>query len=139
MKPKSPVADDIQPCEERLDVWLDVACLFRTRSEAQRECKAGRVEVNGATAKPHRTIRPGDDIVISRPLGRKQIVRVVRLEEKHVSKADARGLYEDRSPKPTAEEVDMRRMARLARPFVTTPGSPNKRDRRALRRLRGKS
>ena len=27
----------------RLDVWLDVACLFKTRSEAQRACKLGKV------------------------------------------------------------------------------------------------
>ena len=31
----------------RLDVWLDVACLYRTRSEAQRACVGGKVEVNG--------------------------------------------------------------------------------------------
>ena len=60
----------------RLDVWLDVACLFRTRSEAQNACKLGRVDVNGQAAKPHREIRPGDEIVISRPLGRKQTVVV---------------------------------------------------------------
>ena len=54
----------------RLDIWLDVACLFRTRSEAQKACKAGKVEVNGQPAKPHREIRPGDELVISRPMGR---------------------------------------------------------------------
>ena len=43
----------------RLDVWLDVACLFRTRSEAKRACEGGKVEVNGARAKPHRDVRPG--------------------------------------------------------------------------------
>lgn len=123
----------------RLDVFLDVACLFRTRSEAQKACKGGKVEVNQVSAKPHRDIRVGDEIVITRPLGRKQHVRVVRLEEKHIPKAQARELYEDLTPAPTAEEVEMRRMARLARPFISAPGSPDKRDRRALRRLRGKS
>ena len=58
------------PESVRLDVWLDVACLFKTRSEAQRACKVGRVSVNGAVAKPHRELRPGDEIVISRPAGR---------------------------------------------------------------------
>ena len=41
----------------RLDVWLDVACLFRTRSEAQRACKGGKVDVNGQSAKPNRQLR----------------------------------------------------------------------------------
>ena len=50
----------------RLDIWLDVACLFKTRSEAQKACKAGKVDVNGQTAKPNRLVRPGDDIEIGR-------------------------------------------------------------------------
>ena len=32
----------------RIDIWLDVACLFKTRSEAQRACKGGKVDLNGA-------------------------------------------------------------------------------------------
>jgi ribosome-associated heat shock protein Hsp15 len=122
----------------RLDVYLDVACLFRTRSEAQKACKGGKVEVNQVSAKPHRDVRVGDEIVITRPLGRKQHVRITALEEKHIPKAEARRLYEDLTPAPTAEEVEMRRLARLARPFVSPAGAPDKRDRRALRRLRGK-
>ena len=97
----------------RLDVWLDVACLFRTRSEAQKACKAGKIDVNGQPAKAHRDVRPGDEIVISRPMGRKQRVAVYGLADKHISKADARALYEDLTPPPTAEEIELRRMARL--------------------------
>jgi len=42
---------------QRLDIWLDVACLFKTRSEAKRGCESGKVEVNGDHAKPHRKER----------------------------------------------------------------------------------
>jgi ribosome-associated heat shock protein Hsp15 len=122
----------------RLDVYLDVACLFRTRSEAQRACKGGKVEVNRGSAKPHREVRVGDEIVITRPLGRRQRVRIAKLADHHLPKADARLLYEDLTPPPTAEEVEMRRLARLARPFISPAGSPDKRDRRLLRRMRGK-
>jgi ribosome-associated heat shock protein Hsp15 len=123
----------------RLDVWLDVACLFRTRSEAKRACEGGKVEVNGGRAKPHREVRAGDDILITRPLGRRQHVRVAGLAEKHLPKADARALYEDLTPRPTAEEIELRRLARLARPFVrTAPGAPDRRERRAIRRLKGR-
>lgn len=97
----------------RLDVWLDVACLFKTRSEAQRECKVGRVSVNRAVAKPHRDLRVGDEVAITRPLGRRQIVVVLALAEKHVSKTEARLLYEDRTPAPSPEEVEMRRLERV--------------------------
>ena len=37
----------------RLDVWLDIACLFKTRSEAKRACEGGKVDVNGEHAKPN--------------------------------------------------------------------------------------
>jgi ribosome-associated heat shock protein Hsp15 len=122
----------------RLDVWLDVACLFRTRSEAQKACKGGKVDVNGQAAKPHRDIRLGDEIVISRPLGRRQRVVVRGLAERHIARAEARKLYEDLTPPPTAEEIEMRRMARLARAFVRPAGAgaPDKRERRQLRKLK---
>ena len=122
----------------RLDIWLDVACLFKTRSEAQRACKGGKVDVNGQAAKPHREIRVGDEIVISRPLGRRQRVIVRALTEQHVPKAEARKLYEDLTPKPTAEEIASRRIERLSRAFLRPAGAgaPDKRERRALRRMK---
>jgi ribosome-associated heat shock protein Hsp15 len=122
----------------RLDVWLDIACLFKTRSEAQRACKLGKVTVNGQPAKPHRELRVGDELVIARPLGRRQMVVVVSLIDKHIAKAEARGLYEDRTPTPSPEEVEMRRMERLFRAATTPLAKPDRQNRRDLRRLRGK-
>ena len=122
----------------RLDIWLDVACLFRTRSEAQKACKAGKVDVNGQPSKPHREIKSGDEIVIGRPLGRKQRVVVYAVTDTHVPRKDARALYEDLTPPPTPEEVEQRRIDRLARAFLRpqSAGSPDKRERRQLRRMK---
>src|SRR5438270_12955550 len=53
--------------ELRLDVWLDVACLFKTRSDAQAACKNGKLSVNGQVAKPNRRLHVGDEIQIGRP------------------------------------------------------------------------
>ena len=122
----------------RLDIWLDVACLFRTRSEAQKACRGGKIDVNGQTAKQNRLLRAGDEIVIGRPFGRKQRIIVKGIAEKHVARAEARLLYEDLTPKPTAEEIEMRRMERIFRAQMTPPKAPDKRARRALRRLHGK-
>ena len=122
----------------RLDIWLDVACLFKTRSEAQAACKSGKVDVNGQQAKPNRLLRPGDEVVIGRPFGRKQRIAVKGVADRHISKAEARLLYEDLTPKPTPEEVEMRRMERIYRAQTTPPKAPDKRQRRALRRLQGK-
>ncbi len=122
----------------RLDVWLDVACLFKTRSEAQKAVKGGKVDVNGNGAKPHRELRPGDEIVISRPLGRRQRIVVRALADKHIARAEARALYEDVTPPPSKDEVEMLKMARLARPFVRAPGAgaPDKRERRQIRKVK---
>jgi ribosome-associated heat shock protein Hsp15 len=122
----------------RLDVWLDVACVFKTRSEAQKACRAGHVDVNGEPAKPNRRARPGDELQITRPFGRKQRLRIVALADRHIAKADARRLYEDLTPPPTPEEIEARRVERIYRAAVTPKKAPDKRERRVLRKLRGR-
>ena len=122
----------------RLDVWLDVACLFKTRSEAQRACKGGKVAVNGQPAKQNRLLRAGDDIRITRPMGRSQKLRVKALADRHVARADAKSLYEDLTPPPTPEEIEARRLQRIYRAGMSPPRAPDKRERRQLRRLKGR-
>ena len=123
--------------EVRLDIWLDVSCLFKTRSEAQRACKGGKVDVNGQPGKPHRTIKSGDQIVISRESGRRQTVLVLGLADRSVPKADARLLYDDRTPPTPPEEVALRRAERVFRAAQAAAGPPDKRQRRAIKKLRG--
>jgi ribosome-associated heat shock protein Hsp15 len=120
----------------RLDVWLDVACLFKTRSEAKRACEGGKVEVNGDNAKPHRMLREGDRIRISRGFGRTQEVVVRIVVDQHVKKAEARALFDDHTPKPTPEEVEARRMERVYRAAAQAAGTPDRRRRRELRRMK---
>ena len=123
----------------RLDVWLDIACLFKTRSEAKRACEGGKVDVNGEHAKPHRTLHEGDRIRISRPFGRHQDVIVRIVLDQHVKKAEARVLYDDVTPKPTPEEVEMRRVEHVYRAASQAAGTPDRRRRREIRRARGKA
>ena len=118
----------------RLDVWLDVACLFKTRSDAQRACKLGKVVVDGAQAKPHRDVRIGSEIVITRPNSRKQIVVVLGVADTHIAKADARALYEDRTPPPTEAEIAMRRMERLYQATAKPAGRLDRRDQKQAAR-----
>jgi ribosome-associated heat shock protein Hsp15 len=124
----------------RLDIWLDVSCLFKTRSEAKRACEGGKVDVNDQASKPNRELKLGDHLEITRPFGRRQQVVVRGFAEKHIPRAEARLLYEDVTPKPTPEELDLLRMARMAAPFTrrASLGAPDKRERRQLRRLKGR-
>jgi ribosome-associated heat shock protein Hsp15 len=120
----------------RLDIWLDIACLFRTRSEAQKACRSGKISVNGQPAKPNRSVRAGDEIEISRPFGRKQQIVIRGLDDRHIAKADARNLYQDRTPAPTPEEIEMRKIERMHRAAMTPPRAPDKRARRAIRKMK---
>ena len=122
----------------RLDIWLDIACLFRTRSEAQKACQSGKIDVNGQGAKQNRLIRAGDTLDIRRPYGRMQKITVRSAADRHVAKADARQLYEDLTPAPTPEEIEMRRQERIYRAATTPLRAPDKRERRTLRKLRGR-
>lgn len=123
--------------EVRLDVWLDVSCLFRTRSEAQRACKGGKVDVNGHPGKAHRFVRSGDRIEITRATGARQMVTILAVAERSIPKAAARLLYEDRTPAPSPDQVALRRAERTFRAAQLAAGPPDKRQRRALRRVRG--
>ena len=122
----------------RLDVWLDVACLFKTRSQAQVACKGGKVEVNGAKGKPQRQVSPGDEIRITLPGGWKKIVVVRGLAATHIPKRQARELYEDLTPPPTMEELELRRLQKMSLPprRARGMGAPKKKERRQLRRIK---
>ena len=69
-------------------------------------------------------------------LGKTALVRA--LADRHVAKAQARELYEDLTPAPTAEEIETRRVERAYRAAMTPPRAPDKRQRRALRRMKGR-
>ena len=83
-------------------------------------------------------VREGDRIRITRPFGRHQDVTVRIVLDQHVKKGEARVLYDDVTPKPTAEEIEMRRMERVYRAATQAAGTPDRRRRREIRRSRGK-
>jgi ribosome-associated heat shock protein Hsp15 len=116
----------------RLDVWLDVACLFKTRSEAKRACETGKIDVNGEHCKPNRMLREGDRLRISRGHGHVQDVIVRILIDQHVKKSEARALYDDVTPKPTPEQIEMRRVDRAYQAAARAAGTPDRRKRRTL-------
>jgi hypothetical protein len=77
--------------------------------------------------------------VIARPYGRRQTIVVNAVADRHVAKAEARLLYDDQTPRATPAELEQRRLERMYRAAATPTTRPHRRDRRALRRLSGKS
>jgi ribosome-associated heat shock protein Hsp15 len=114
-----------------------VACVYPTRSRAKDACDGGKVDVNGARAKPHREVRPGDRIGLAGHDGSRRELVVRGLAERSIPKAAARALYEDVTPAPAPEVLEARRLDRLLAPRRDA-GRPDRRDRRdRIRAKRG--
>ena len=127
-----------EPAEPvRLDVWLDVACVFKTRSQAKEACEGGKVDVNGARAKPHRELRAGDRVSVTGKAGQRREILVRGLASRSLPRAVARLLYEDVTPPVAAEVREARRLDRMLAPKLSE-GRPDKRDRREIIRRKGR-
>lgn len=75
----------------RLDKYLKVSRLIKRRTVANEMCDAGRVNVNGKTARASYEIKPDDIIEIA--FGARNIkVRVIAVNE-YAKKEDAAALY----------------------------------------------
>lgn len=75
----------------RLDKYLKVSRLIKRRTVANEACDAGRVMVNGKTARASYDIKEGDILEIS--LGARQLKAQVISVQETVAKNDAALLY----------------------------------------------
>lgn len=116
----------------RADVWVSAVRLYKNRSIASTECKAGHVRINGAKAKPSQPVKIGDRVEALTE-GGQRIVVVTRIITKRVGAPVSVQCYDDHTPPPPPNE-EVAVMPRRDR----GAGRPTKRDRRALDRLRGR-
>lgn len=120
----------------RLDKWLQIARVFKTRSQATRACGLSRVRVNAMPAKAHRNLALEDRVEVE--FGDwKRILVVKELRDKPLPKAEAPRIYEDQSPpRPQLDELQ-RLLRRTPVKRERGLGRPSKKERRDLDRLRG--
>jgi ribosome-associated heat shock protein Hsp15 len=119
----------------RVDKWLWVARLMKTRALAAEAVTGGRVHLNGRAVKPSREVKPGDELEITRGPVR-QVVVVKGLAPRRVPASEAALLYEETPESLAARERygEQRRLAAAAEPDYG--GRPTKRDRRRLARVK---
>jgi ribosome-associated heat shock protein Hsp15 len=123
--------------EVRLDVWLDVSCLFPTRSQAAAACTGGKVHLNGHAAAAHKLLRAGDRLEITFRQDRRTFT-VKGLAERSIPKALARLLYEETTPPLPPEVQEARRLERLLAPRRDEKGGKlSKKERRDRDKARG--
>jgi ribosome-associated heat shock protein Hsp15 len=117
----------------RLDKWLQVARMYKTRTQATHACDLGRVKVNGQQAKPHRQLAPGDRVELLQGDWERVLI-VKELRDKPVPKAEAAVLYEDQSPPRPAADPLARLMRRPPVLRDAGAGRPTKKERRDIER-----
>jgi ribosome-associated heat shock protein Hsp15 len=125
------------PSETRIDKWLWAARFYKTRSLATEAVAGGKVEVNGDSAKPSKSVKPGDRIRVR--IGPVEYLLTVKaIGERRGSAPAAQALYEE-SPASIAERERVATQRRYAAPpAFEEKGKPSKRDRRQMDRWRGK-
>lgn len=123
------------PDRVRIDKWLWAARFFKTRSQATDAVDGGKVEINGETAKPSKTVKPGDEVRLrSGPYEYRLIVR--GLGERRGSASVAQTLYEETAESRAAREKLAEQLKMAPAAFVwEDKGRPTKKDRRELQRF----
>ena len=133
------VPDDDLPTpagKVRLDKWLWAARFFKTRALAADAIDGGKVDVNGDRAKRAKQVQAGD--VVRLRQGPVEWVLAVRdVAERRGSAEIARGLYEETADGRRKREIVTEQLRQMPTAFSHGDSKPGKRDRRALRRLKG--
>jgi ribosome-associated heat shock protein Hsp15 len=135
----APDRDDdeaLPPGKVRLDSWLWAARFFKTRSLAAEAIDGGKADVNGDRAKRSRLVQAGDTVSLRQgPVTWELLVRDVAA--RRGSAEVAQGLYAETAQGRVRREAMQTQARAMALHFGHEDGRPDKRDRRALRRLKG--
>ena len=118
----------------RIDKWLWAVRIYKTRSQASDACRNGKIEIDGSSVKPSRTVSPDDIIIVKKPpYTYKYLVK--GLIVKRVSAKIAASHVEDITPEEDILNVKtVQESAFFQREKGT--GRPTKKDRRLIDRLK---
>lgn len=126
---------DTDEDRHRIDKWLWHVRLFKTRSLAAQAVSGGKVKMDGERVKPAHAVRAGQRVAVT--LGDRAVeVEVLALPQRRGPAPEAQACYVETpaSQERSARHREARRLAALARP--QPDHRPDKRERRALERLR---
>ena len=123
----------------RIDKWLKMARIFRSREEASRACDLGRLKVNGLEVKSSKVVKAGDAVVVKV----ENIYRTLTIKElpvRGLSGKDAKLVYDEKTSELPPEVVALMKLQaaedrRLQREMK---GRPTKKTRRELDKWRSR-
>ena len=129
-----------QPKTIRLDKWLKIARIIKTRNQAAEACDQGRVKVNDQVAKPAKIIKIGDTVSVKFKW-QTRTFDILDIAQKSIKAEEAKLLYHEHELTPEEkQEEDIRSLfyqaAKLQRPKYK--GRPTKKERREMEKFRGR-
>jgi ribosome-associated heat shock protein Hsp15 len=120
----------------RLDKWLWAARFFKTRALAAEAIDGGKVDVNGDRAKRAKMIQARDEVRLRQgPV--EWVLQVRDVAGRRGSAEVARQLYEETADGRRKRDLVTEQLRSMPTAFSHGDSRPGKRDRRALRRLKG--
>ena len=138
MKRSNDASDDdsAPPGKIRLDKWLWAARFFKTRALAAEAIDGGKVDVNGDRAKRAKLVGAGDNIRLRNgPL--EWQLEVTDIAARRGSAQMAQGLYSESEESRKRREAVVEGLRSMPTVFAFGDSRPGKRDRRAIRKLKG--
>jgi len=121
----------------RVDKWLHVARVYKTRTLAAKACDLSRVRVNGVAVKPHRELAPGDRVEAEVTPDWTRVLVVRELADRTLAKRDVPRLFEDLSPPRPGPDPYERALRRPPVVREKGAGRPTKKQRRAIEAWHG--
>lgn len=124
----------------RLDKWLKMARLYKSREDAGSDCALGRVKVNGQVAKASKEVKAGDVVVLKRG-NHYRTLEIKQIPVRALSAKDAKESYHESTPEIPAETREMMKLMSTFERQLPEPekGRPTKKNRREIERWRGKA
>lgn len=122
----------------RIDLWLNRARLFKSRTQATTACREGKIMLGDKFIQPHHLIEEGDVIKI-RIKGLYRAYRILEAADINLSKKEAPRMYEEITDPATAEKFRQITEADKAWRLNTKQGGgrrPTKKDRRDIDKLK---
>jgi len=117
----------------RIDKWLWMVRLFKTRSMATDACNAGKIKIDGTNVKPSKEVRTDELLHIK--IGQlDKTVRVIDTPKSRVSAPLVPQYYLDLTPSEEYERIKALRSKFEYR--ESGEGRPTKRDRRQIEYLK---
>jgi ribosome-associated heat shock protein Hsp15 len=122
----------------RIDKWLKIARLIKTRAKAAKACDEKKIKINGSIAKASKLVKAGDVVTIKRK-GTYRTFDVLGISSRSISAEKARELYNENVIEISDESKELMELFNKAtrgmRPKYK--GRPTKRERRDISKLRG--